>query len=113
MRLIAQFRNTVVLGDCVEVMRRMESASVDFILIDPLPLSLRVVTLDLAGEIFIRSVREILDVRPISRLPHAPDFLLGMFDVRGSGQVMSASQTRSGAAAVKSRPAATGRYQLK
>ena len=44
MRLIAQFRNTVVLGDCVEVMRRMESASVDFILIDTLPLSLRVVT---------------------------------------------------------------------
>ena len=24
-------------------------------------------------------------MRPISRLPHAPDFLLGMIDVRGSG----------------------------
>jgi len=87
MSLIAQFRNTVVLGDCVEAMRRMESASVDFILIGPaLPLSLGVVTDPLSrGEIFIRSVREIPDVRPISRLPHAPDFLLGMIDGRGSG----------------------------
>jgi len=45
-------------------------------------------TLGLAGETFgisIRNVREILDMRPISRLPHAPDFLLGMIDVRGAG----------------------------
>ena len=45
-------------------------------------------TLGLAGEIFgisIRNVREILDMRPISRLPHAPDFLVGMIDVRGNG----------------------------
>ncbi|MDU6373467.1 MAG: chemotaxis protein CheW, partial [Bradyrhizobium sp.] len=35
--------------------------------------------------ISIRNVREILDMRPISRLPHAPHFLLGMIDVRGSG----------------------------
>ena len=45
-------------------------------------------TLGLAGETFgisIRNVREILDIRPISRLPHAPHFLLGMIDVRGSG----------------------------
>jgi purine-binding chemotaxis protein CheW len=45
-------------------------------------------TLGLAGETFgisIRNVREILDMRPISRFPHAPDFLLGMIDVRGSG----------------------------
>jgi purine-binding chemotaxis protein CheW len=45
-------------------------------------------TLGLAGETFgisIRNVREILDMRPISRLPHAPDFLLGMIDVRGTG----------------------------
>ena len=43
-------------------------------------------TLGLAGETFgisIRNVREILDMRPISRLPHAPNFLLGMIDVRG------------------------------
>ncbi|UFZ07166.1 chemotaxis protein CheW [Bradyrhizobium ontarionense] len=45
-------------------------------------------TLGLADETFgisIRNVREILDIRPISRLPHAPDFLVGMIDVRGSG----------------------------
>ena len=45
-------------------------------------------TLGLAGETFgisIRNVREILDMRPISRLPHAPHFLLGMIDVRGIG----------------------------
>ena len=45
-------------------------------------------SLGLAGETFgisIRNVREILDMRPISRLPHAPHFLLGMIDVRGSG----------------------------
>ena len=45
-------------------------------------------TLGLADETFgisIRNVREILDMRPISRLPHAPRFLLGMIDVRGSG----------------------------
>ena len=45
-------------------------------------------TLGLDGETFgisIRNVREILDMRPISRLPHAPHFMLGMIDVRGSG----------------------------
>jgi purine-binding chemotaxis protein CheW len=45
-------------------------------------------TLGLDGETFgisIRNVREILDMRPISRLPHAPHFLLGMIDVRGTG----------------------------
>jgi purine-binding chemotaxis protein CheW len=44
-------------------------------------------TLGLDGETFgisIRNVREILDMRPISRLPHAPHFLLGMIDVRSS-----------------------------
>lgn len=44
-------------------------------------------TLGLDGETFgiaIRNVREILDMRPISKLPHAPDFLLGMIDVRGA-----------------------------
>lgn len=45
-------------------------------------------TLGLAGETFgipIRNVREVLDMRVISRLPHAPDFMLGMIDVRGIG----------------------------
>lgn len=44
-------------------------------------------TLGLDGEKFgigIRNVREILDMRAISKLPHAPNFLLGMIDVRGT-----------------------------
>ena len=44
-------------------------------------------TLGLDGETFgigIRNVREILDMRPISKVPHAPNFLLGMIDVRGT-----------------------------
>ena len=44
-------------------------------------------TLGLDGETFgigIRNVREILDMRPISKVPHSPDFLLGMIDVRGT-----------------------------
>ena len=44
-------------------------------------------TLGLNGETFgigIRNVREILEIRPISKIPHAPNFLLGMIDVRGT-----------------------------
>ena len=50
--------------------------------------STQYLTLGLDQEIFgidIRHVREILDMGPISTLPHAPDFLLGIIDVRGSG----------------------------
>ena len=46
------------------------------------------VTLGLDREIFaipVSKVREILEVRPIARLPHAPDYLLGIIDVRGCG----------------------------
>jgi purine-binding chemotaxis protein CheW len=60
-------------------------------------------TLGLAGETFgisIRNVREILDMRPISRLPHAPDFLLGMIDVRGSGYPIVDLRTKLGLPAV-------------
>lgn len=45
------------------------------------------VTLGLGREIFgieVVSVREILDYRPITALPSAPTYLLGMIDVRGS-----------------------------
>ena len=45
-------------------------------------------TLGIDRELFgidIRSVREILDMRPISKLPDSPAFLLGMIDVRGAG----------------------------
>ena len=46
------------------------------------------VTLGVAGELFaapVVQVQEILDTRPIARLPQAPHNLLGMIDVRGEG----------------------------
>lgn len=46
------------------------------------------VTLGVADELFaapVERVREILDMRPIARLPQAPPNLLGMIDVRGDG----------------------------
>jgi purine-binding chemotaxis protein CheW len=46
------------------------------------------VTLGVAGELFaapVAKVQEILDTRPIARLPQAPANLLGMIDVRGQG----------------------------
>jgi purine-binding chemotaxis protein CheW len=46
------------------------------------------VTLGVAEEIFaapVQKVQEILDMRPIARLPQAPANLLGMIDVRGQG----------------------------
>lgn len=44
------------------------------------------VTLGIDRELFavpVDKVREILDVRPVSRVPYAPAFMLGMIDVRG------------------------------
>ena len=46
------------------------------------------VTLGVAKEIFaapVEKVQEILDMRPIARMPQAPVTLLGMIDVRGQG----------------------------
>lgn len=46
------------------------------------------VTLGVADELFaapVEKVQEILDMRPIARLPQAPPNLLGMIDVRGMG----------------------------
>lgn len=46
------------------------------------------VTIGVAAEIFaapVAKVLEILDMRPIARLPRAPANLLGMIDVRGTG----------------------------
>lgn len=50
--------------------------------------SAQYVTLGVAEELFaapVGQVQEILDMRPIARLPQAPDTLLGMIDVRGLG----------------------------
>ena len=46
------------------------------------------VTLGVADDLFaapVTKVQEILDMRPIARLPRAPENLLGMIDVRGEG----------------------------
>jgi len=46
------------------------------------------VTLGIASDLLavpVERVQEILEVQPISRLPHAPAYLLGMIDVRGQG----------------------------
>ena len=56
-------------------------------------------TLGIDGDHFgidIRSVREILDMQPISRLPHAPPFLLGMIDVRGTSYPVVDLRTKLG-----------------
>ncbi len=56
-------------------------------------------TLGLGRELFgidIGHVREILDMRPIARLPHAPDFMLGMIDVRGTGYPVIDLRTKLG-----------------
>src|SRR6185437_1750092 len=44
------------------------------------------VTLGIDREVFaipVESVQEILDMREVSRMPHAPTYLLGITDVRG------------------------------
>lgn len=46
------------------------------------------VTFSLADEVFavpVATVREILDYRKPFRIPHGPDYLLGLTDVRGQG----------------------------
>ncbi|MGR2739860.1 chemotaxis protein CheW [Billgrantia sp. Q4P2] len=46
------------------------------------------VTLGIASELLavpVERVREILESQPLSRLPHAPPWFLGMIDVRGQG----------------------------
>jgi purine-binding chemotaxis protein CheW len=50
--------------------------------------AIQYVTLGIADELLavpVERAREILEVQPVSRLPHAPAHLLGMIDVRGQG----------------------------
>ncbi len=61
-------------------------------------------TLGIDKELFgidIRHVREILDVRPIAKLPHAPKFLLGMIDVRGAAYPIVDLRTKLGLPSVE------------
>lgn len=61
------------------------------------------VTMGIDGEIFaaeVERVREILDMRPVSRIPNAPAFLMGMIDVRGQGVVVIDLRVKLGLPAV-------------
>ena len=65
-------------------------------------------TLGLDRETFgipIEHVYEILDVRPISALPQAPDFLVGMIDVRGRSYPVVDLRTKLGLPRVDPTPA--------
>ena len=65
-------------------------------------------TLGLDRETFgihIAHVHEILDVRPISALPHAPAFLVGMIDVRGRSYPVVDLRTKLGLPRIDPTPA--------
>jgi len=49
----------------------------------------------------IEQVREILDLRPISRIPHAPDYVVGLMDVRGVGMLLIDLRAKFGLARVE------------
>lgn len=63
----------------------------------------QVVTLGLGNEIFavaVDRVREILDLVPVTHLPHAPAYLLGLIDVRGRGVPVIDLRVKLGMAAI-------------
>jgi purine-binding chemotaxis protein CheW len=60
-----------------------------------------VLTLACDTEVFalpVERVQEILDLRPITRMPNAPSQLLGMIDVRGTGVAVADLRTVLGMA---------------
>jgi purine-binding chemotaxis protein CheW len=66
------------------------------------------VTLGVDREVFglpIALVREILDSCDISRLPQAPDYVLGMIDVRGEGVPVLDLRLKLGLPAAETTPA--------
>jgi purine-binding chemotaxis protein CheW len=48
----------------------------------------------------VERVREVLDVQPYSRLPNAPDYVLGLIDVRGQSLVVLDLRLKFGIQAV-------------
>ncbi|CCG40772.1 chemotaxis protein CheW [Magnetospirillum molischianum] len=61
--------------------------------------AMQYVTIGIEREIFaveVDQVREILDLRPLSRVPNAPSFLAGMIDVRGQGVPVIDLRTKLG-----------------
>lgn len=62
------------------------------------------VTLGIDREIFavdVDKVREILEARPVARVPYAPPFMLGMIDVRGRSVPVIDLRTKLGLPAVE------------
>jgi purine-binding chemotaxis protein CheW len=56
-------------------------------------------TFGIDNEVFalpVERVREVLELRPLSRLPKAPDFVLGLIDVRGESLVVADLRLRFG-----------------
>jgi len=49
----------------------------------------------------VEQVQEILDLRPISRIPHAPDYVVGLMDVRGIGMLLIDLRAKFGLARVE------------
>ena len=49
----------------------------------------------------VEQVEEILDLRPISRIPHAPDYVVGLMDLRGVGMLLIDLRAKFGLAQVE------------
>lgn len=65
------------------------------------------VTLGVEREVFavdVDRVREILDLQPLSRVPNAPPFMVGMIDVRGRGVPVIDLRVKLGLPAVPPTP---------
>ena len=49
----------------------------------------------------VEQVQEILDLRPISRIPHAPDYVVGLMEIRGVGILLINLRAKFGLARVE------------
>ena len=49
----------------------------------------------------VEQVQEILDLRAVSRIPHAPDYVVGLMDVRGVGMLLIDLRAKFGLARVE------------
>jgi purine-binding chemotaxis protein CheW len=49
----------------------------------------------------VEQVQEILDLRAVSRIPHAPDYVVGLVDVRGVGMLLIDLRAKFGLARVE------------
>ena len=51
--------------------------------------------------LLVELVQEILDLRAIARIPHAPDYVVGLMDVRGVGMLLIDLRAKFGLARVE------------